>query len=65
MRNKPTPKPKKRGRPPTTRAMKARPSITIDPDVLKKARQMAFDDGLALSTWLEQLVRGKLDGGAK
>ena len=51
----------KRGRP-ATETPKARPSITMDAEIVKSARRMALADGLAFSTWLEQLVRSKLEG---
>jgi len=50
----------KRGRP-RVKITKARPSITMDATVLKTARKLACADGLALSTWLEQLVRGRIE----
>lgn len=46
----------KRGRP-RVKITKARQTITMEPAVLNAARKMAANDGLALSTWLNQLVR--------
>jgi len=54
-----TPK-QKRGRP-RVKIIKARPSITMDAGILKTARKLACAEGLALSTWLEQLVRGRIE----
>jgi predicted HicB family RNase H-like nuclease len=51
---------RKRGRP-AKQVLKARQNITITPTVLKKAKRMAFVDGLSLSSWIEQLVREKLE----
>lgn len=39
---------------------KVRQNITIDPGTLKKAKRMAFADGLALSTWIDQLIRERI-----
>ena len=50
----------KRGRP-RVKNLKARPSITMDAAIVKTARKLAMSEGLALSTWLEQLVRSKLE----
>jgi predicted HicB family RNase H-like nuclease len=46
----------RRGRP-KKKILKVRQNITIDPVVLKAAQKTAFNAGLALSTWLEQLIR--------
>lgn len=51
--------PRKRGRPPV-KTTKVRQNISIDPVTLKKARRMAFESGLALSTWIDQLIRERL-----
>ena len=32
----------------------------MNSEVLKKAKKIAFCEGLALSTWIEQMIREKL-----
>ena len=55
----------KRGRgAPKKNITKARQNIYVTSAVLERAKGMAFAEGLSLSTWLEQLVRGKLEGSA-
>lgn len=53
-----TPPKAKRGRKPV-KIKKVRQNISIDQNTLKKARKMAFNDHLALSTWLARLVEEK------
>jgi len=55
----PTTKPKRGA--PKKKVTKVRQNISINPAVLKAAQKLACADGLSLSTWLEQLVRGKLE----
>lgn len=55
----------RRGRPKSQKP-KVRQNITMDPAILKKARRLAFANGLALSTWIDQLIREKaatIEGG--
>jgi predicted HicB family RNase H-like nuclease len=51
---------RKRGRP-AKQVLKARQNITISPAVLKKAKRMSFADGLSLSSWIERVVREKIE----
>ena len=37
----------------------------MEPAVLKAARKLAFNEGLALSTWLNQLVRNHVQSKAE
>jgi predicted HicB family RNase H-like nuclease len=53
-----TPK-KQRGRP-TKQVTKVRQNIVLNPGVRTKAMKAAFNDGLSLSTWIEQLIRERL-----
>ena len=55
-----SPKPKRGA--PKKKITKIRTNISINPAVLKSAQKLAFAGGVSLSTWLEQLVRGKLEG---
>lgn len=50
---------KKPGRP-ATGITKARPSLTIDAKLLKRAKKAAFAEGVALSAWIERCVRTEL-----
>jgi len=55
--------PARRGAP-RKKITKVRQNISITPAILKAAQKLAFNEGLSLSSWLEQLVRGKIEGGA-
>ena len=46
---------------PKKKVTKVRTNISIDPAVLKRGQRMAFEDGRSFSTWLEQMVRAKLE----
>lgn len=54
---------RKPGRP-RQAVLKTRQNITIHPAVLKKAKRMAFVEGLSLSTWIEQMLRERIDATA-
>jgi len=56
----PTPPAKKRGRP-TKKVTRIRQNISVSPDIIKKAKKLAFAEGLSLSTWIEQMVRGRIE----
>jgi predicted HicB family RNase H-like nuclease len=51
---------KKRGRP-TVKITRIRQNISVSPDVIKKAKKLAWDEGLSLSTWIEQMVRTRIE----
>ena len=51
---------KKRRGAPKKRVLKIRQNMTLAPEIVKAARKLAFNEGLSLSTWIEQLVRAKV-----
>jgi hypothetical protein len=55
----PKSKSRKRGRP-IAKLRKVRQNITFTPEIVAKAKVVAFSEGMALSQWLERLVREKL-----
>ena len=50
---------------PKKKVTKIRTNISIDPAILKRGQKMAFDDGRSFSTWLEKMVRAKLEEAAQ
>lgn len=54
-------KPKqRRGRPSVAKPKrKVRQNISLSPETLRMGQKMSFDDGLALSTWIDQMIRNK------
>jgi len=51
----PSPPAKKRGRP-NGKIRKVRQNISIDSDVLKLGRKLAFQEGMAFSTWINRMI---------
>jgi predicted HicB family RNase H-like nuclease len=56
--SKPT-SPQKKGRP-AKKIVKRAQNICLTPAITAKAKKTAFQAGLSLSTWIEQLIREKL-----
>ena len=45
---------------PATGITKAKPSITMDEKLMKRARKAAFAEGVTFSNWVERAVRDNL-----
>jgi predicted HicB family RNase H-like nuclease len=60
MSNEAAPKAKRRGRP-SMRTKRIRQNISVSPDIIKKAKKIAFDERLSLSTWIEQMICRKIE----
>ena len=60
-----TPAPTKpKGAPKKTKIRK-RQNISMTDEIIKKAKKMAFADGLSLSRWIEQMIRAKIEESQK
>ena len=55
---------KKRGAP-KKKARKTALNLTLNPEIIKRAKQLAFEKGLSLSVWIEQMIRKNTEGDAQ